>query len=52
MGPWPGRPVEYVKAAEIKKKYARGAANKKDAKLSKETVAALEADKMAREQRP
>ena len=52
VGPWPGRPVQYVKAAEIKKKYARGAANKKDAKLSKETIAALEADKIAREKRP
>ncbi|TAQ89792.1 hypothetical protein B7494_g1901 [Chlorociboria aeruginascens] len=49
---WPGRPVEYVKPAEIKKKYMKGHNNKKDAKLSKETVVALEADKTAREQRP
>ncbi|KAG9230211.1 hypothetical protein BJ875DRAFT_472824 [Amylocarpus encephaloides] len=49
---WPGRPVEYVKAPEIKKKYVKGAGQKKDTKFSKETVASLEADKLAREQRP
>lgn len=49
---WPGRPVEYVKSAEIKKKYMKGSGHKKDAKLSRETVAALEADKVAREKRP
>ncbi|TVY48953.1 Lid2 complex component [Lachnellula occidentalis] len=49
---WPGRPVEYVKPAEIKKKYMKGSGHKKDAKLSKETVAALEADKIKREKRP
>jgi hypothetical protein len=49
---WPGRPVEYVKPAEIKKKYMKGSGHKKDAKLSKETIAALEADKIAREKRP
>ena len=49
---WPGRPAEYVKPAEIKKKYVKGGSHKKDAKLSKETIAALEADKIAREKRP
>ena len=49
---WPGRPIEYVKPADIKKKYVKGGGYKKDAKLSKDTVAALEADKMAREGRP
>ncbi|APA09201.1 hypothetical protein sscle_04g039710 [Sclerotinia sclerotiorum 1980 UF-70] len=51
---WPGRPVEYVKAVEIKKKYIKGgsSSHRKDAKLSKETIAALEADKIAREKRP
>ncbi|KUJ22242.1 uncharacterized protein LY89DRAFT_574599 [Mollisia scopiformis] len=49
---WPGRPVEYVKPAEIKRKYVKGGGHKKDTKLSKDTVAALEADKLAREQRP
>lgn len=52
--PWPGKPVEYVKAVEIKKKYIKGgsSSHRKDAKLSKETIAALEADKIAREKRP
>jgi hypothetical protein len=49
---WPGRPVEYIKPAEIKKKYIKGSSHKKDAKLSKETIAALEADKTDREKRP
>lgn len=51
---WHGRPVEYVKAVEIKKKYIKGgsSSHRKDAKLSKETIAALEADKIAREKRP
>jgi hypothetical protein len=49
---WHGRPVELVKPAEIKKKYIKGGSYKKDAKLSKETLAALEAEKMAREKRP
>ena len=49
---WHGRPVELVKPADIKKKYIKGSSHKKDAKLSKETIAALEADKIAREKRP
>lgn len=49
---WPGRPVEYVKPVEIKRKYVKGGGHKKDTKFSKETVAALEADKIAREKRP
>lgn len=49
---WPGRSVEYVKPAEVKKKFMKGNSHKKDAKLTKETIAALEADKIAREQRP
>ena len=49
---WPGKPVEYVKPADFKKKYAKGANHKKETKLSKETIAALEADKIARERRP
>ncbi|RDW85014.1 hypothetical protein BP6252_02604 [Coleophoma cylindrospora] len=49
---WPGRPVEYVKAVEIKKKYVKGGSNKKGSKLSEETIAAIEADKIARENRP
>ncbi|KAK2765362.1 putative PHD type zinc finger protein with BAH domain-containing protein [Arachnomyces sp. PD_36] len=50
--PWPGRPVEYVKAPEIKKKYMRGSGHRKDGKLSKETIAAIEADKAERAKRP
>ncbi|KAF2403842.1 hypothetical protein EJ06DRAFT_527443 [Trichodelitschia bisporula] len=49
---WYGRPVQLVKPVEIKKKYIKGAGNKKDAKLSKETQAAIEAEKAARAERP
>lgn len=49
---WHGRPVELVKPADIKKKYIKGSSHKKDAKLSKETIAAMEADKAAKERRP
>ena len=50
--PWHGHPIEYVKAPEIKKKYMRGAGHRKDGKLSKETIAAIEADKAERAKRP
>jgi hypothetical protein len=43
---WPGQPVQYEPALEIKK------AGKKDSKLSKEAQAALEAEKARREKRP
>lgn len=49
---WQGRPLEYVKSAEIKRKYLKGNSHKKDAKLSKDTLVALEAEKVAREKRP
>ncbi|KAF2836519.1 hypothetical protein M501DRAFT_939594 [Patellaria atrata CBS 101060] len=49
---WPGRPVELVKPAEIKKRYIKSTSHKKDAKLSKETIAALEADRAERAKRP
>jgi hypothetical protein len=49
---WPGQPMQYVKPAEVKRKYTKGGAQKKETKFSKETVAALEAEKLAREQRP
>lgn len=48
---WHGRPVELVKAAEIKKRYMKGGV-KKEGKLSKETVAALEADRVEKAKRP
>ncbi|CAG8954136.1 hypothetical protein HYFRA_00009240 [Hymenoscyphus fraxineus] len=49
---WPGRPVEYVKAPEVKRKYVKGGAPKKETKQAKEAAAALEAEKLAREKRP
>ena len=49
---WPGRPVEYVKSVDIRKKYVKGSGYKKETKLSKETLAAIEVDKLAREKRP
>ena len=44
--PWPGRPVEYVKPLEIRK------LGRRDARLSKEVQAQIEADRIARENRP
>ncbi|KFY79588.1 hypothetical protein V499_01433 [Pseudogymnoascus sp. VKM F-103] len=49
---WPGRPIQLVKPIEVKRKYMKGGSHKKDAKLSKETIIALEAEKLARETRP
>lgn len=49
---WHGRPVELVKPTEIKKRYIKSSSHKKDAKLSKETIAALEADRAERAKRP
>ena len=49
---WHGRPVEFVKPVDVKKRYLKGSYHKKDAKMTKETVAALEADKMTKDQRP
>ncbi|KAJ5601091.1 hypothetical protein N7510_010625 [Penicillium lagena] len=40
---WPGRPVEYVKAIDLKRKYAKMNAGKKDSKPSKETQSAMDA---------
>lgn len=49
---WHGRAVELVKPAEIKKRYVKGPGHKKETKLSKETVAALEADRAEKAKRP
>ena len=49
---WHGRPVELVKPAEIRRKYVKGGSHKKDGKMTKETVAAIEEDKIIREKRP
>ena len=47
---WYGHPVRYVKGPETKRRNAKG--GKKEVKLSKEAVAALEAEKAARAARP
>lgn len=49
---WHGRPVELVKPADIKKKYQKTAGSKKDGKMSKETLAAIEAERDQRQKRP
>ncbi|PGH19212.1 hypothetical protein AJ80_04183 [Polytolypa hystricis UAMH7299] len=49
--PWYGHPVRYVKAPSTKKKYLKSG-SKKDLKLSKETLAAIEAERAERAQRP
>ncbi|KAF2675372.1 hypothetical protein BT63DRAFT_474995 [Microthyrium microscopicum] len=50
--PWYGRPVELVKATEVKKKFVRAVGKKDGQKLSKESAAALEAEKIAKANRP
>ncbi|KAK5124127.1 hypothetical protein LTR85_001830 [Meristemomyces frigidus] len=50
---WHGRSVELVKPAEIKKRYNKSNnSHKKDGKLTKETIAALEADREEKAKRP
>ncbi|KAL8953698.1 MAG: hypothetical protein Q9222_000443 [Ikaeria aurantiellina] len=49
---WHGRPVELVKPAEIKRRYMKSGGYKKDGKVSKETMAAVEEDKLSKEKRP
>lgn len=49
---WHGRPVELVKPAEIKKRYQKGGGQKDKGKLSKETLAAIEAEKEEKAKRP
>ena len=49
---WYGRPIEYEVPSEMRKKFLKGASHKKDSKMSKETAAALEREKIARAQRP
>ncbi|KAK0309342.1 putative PHD type zinc finger protein with BAH domain-containing protein [Friedmanniomyces endolithicus] len=50
---WHGRSVELVKPAEIKKRYNKSSSShKKDGKLTKETLAALEAEREEKAQRP
>lgn len=49
---WAGRPIEYVKPVEIKKKYMKSAGGRRDNRLSKETIAAIESAKKERANRP
>lgn len=49
---WHGRPVELVKPADIRRKYLKNNNHKKDAKVPKETVAAIEAEKDSKSKRP
>lgn len=49
---WHGKPVQYVKPAEIRRKYVKGGSQKKDAKVAKETVAQFETDKATKQKRP
>ncbi|KAF2217497.1 hypothetical protein CERZMDRAFT_63663 [Cercospora zeae-maydis SCOH1-5] len=49
---WHGRPVELVKPAEIKKRYMKAGAQKKETKLTKESLAAIEADREEKAKRP
>lgn len=49
---WHGRPLQLVKATEIKKQYIKTNSHKKDAKLSKETIAAIEAARVEKANRP
>ncbi|KAJ9231840.1 putative PHD finger and BAH domain protein [Paecilomyces variotii] len=51
VGPWYGHPVEYVKPADVRKKYAKGA-GRSTVKLSKDALAAIEAEKQERAKRP
>lgn len=50
--PWPGRPVEYVKLPELKKKMQRVAGGRSVMKYTKESQAAIEASKQERATRP
>ncbi|KAJ5688638.1 hypothetical protein N7462_003030 [Penicillium macrosclerotiorum] len=53
VNPWPGRPVEYVKPVELKKKYSRvSGGGQKVTKLTSDSKAALEAAKQEKATRP
>lgn len=50
---WHGRPVRFVKPADVKRRFIKGSGNyKKDIKMNKEATAAIEANKTSRETRP
>ncbi|KAJ6144203.1 hypothetical protein N7470_008098 [Penicillium chermesinum] len=52
VSPWPGRPVEYVKLPELKKKMQRVAGGRSVMKYTKESQAAIDASKQERATRP
>ncbi|KAL3481208.1 PHD finger and BAH domain protein [Aspergillus californicus] len=52
VNPWPGRPIEYVKPVDIKKKYMKSGGNRRDSRLTKETIAAIDAAKKEKANRP
>ena len=49
---WHGRPIQLVKPSDIKKRYLKHAGSKKDGKMTKDTLAQMEADKEHRLKRP
>ncbi|GAM82708.1 hypothetical protein ANO11243_006920 [Dothideomycetidae sp. 11243] len=49
---WPGQPFELVKPVEIKKKFVKGGGHKKESKFSKDTLAAIDADRVDKANRP
>ena len=49
---WHGHPVEFVKSSDIKKKYIKTSNHRKDGKLSKETLALIEAEREQKMKRP
>jgi hypothetical protein len=49
---WPGRPIEYVKPVDIRKKYMRTSGGRKDGKLPREAVVAIGAAKNEKANRP
>lgn len=49
--PWFGQPVEFVKPSDLKKKAAKSS-SKKDSKLSKEVLAAIDLERAERAKRP
>lgn len=52
VNPWQGRPVEYVKPKEVKKKHLKSSGKNKDSKLGKETLASIEAARQELANRP
>jgi hypothetical protein len=49
---WYGQPIQFVKPVEIKRKFVKAPGQKKDTKLSRETLNAIEADRAEKAKRP